>query len=66
MQSNHQCKNPLGIFFIILGAILFLGAAGEFLLRLLFALLALWLIAYGIRLVSGRPVFYSMFWQKRE
>lgn len=49
-------KSPLGILFIIVGIIVFIIAAGEFLLKLLFALAGLWLIAYGIQLHTGRTV----------
>lgn len=62
MYPPVQHKSPLGILFIILGLILFIIVAGEFLIRLLFAFLALWLIAYGIQLWTGKPL-NIIFWR---
>lgn len=62
MYPPVQQKSPLGLLFILLGLILFIAVAGEFLLRLLFALLALWLVAYGSQLWTGRP-FNVFFWR---
>jgi multisubunit Na+/H+ antiporter MnhG subunit len=56
-------KSPWGIFLIILGITLFLIVAGEFLVKLLLAFMALWLIAYGVQLHTGRSV-NIMFWHR--
>lgn len=61
MHSDHR-KNPFGILYIIIGTIIFLLAAGEFLIRLLFAGLALWLISYGLQCMTGRS--NVIFWGK--
>jgi len=49
-------KSPLGILFVIIGLVLFVAVAGSFLLRLLFALLALWMVAFGVQLWTGKPL----------
>ena len=56
-------KSPLGVLFIIAGVVLFLVVAGEFLVKLALALMALWLIAYGVQLHTGRSV-NMFFWLK--
>ncbi|MDR3550841.1 MAG: hypothetical protein P4L31_05465 [Candidatus Babeliales bacterium] len=60
MHSN-QSKKVLGIFCIVIGSVIFLSAAGEFLIRLLVAGGALLLINYGQQCLTGRStlVFFS-------
>ena len=62
MYPPVQHKSQLGILYIILGIIVFIIAAGEFLLKLMFALMALWLIAYGVQVYTGKPV-NLVFWR---
>lgn len=62
MYPPVRQKSPLGILFVLLGLMLFIVVAGEFILRLLFALLALWMVAYGMQLWTGRP-FNVLFWK---
>lgn len=62
MYPPVQHKSQLGILYIILGIIIFMLAAGELLLKLMFALAALWLIAYGVQVYTGKPV-NLVFWR---
>lgn len=62
MYPPVRHKSPLGILFVLLGLMLFIAVAGEFILRLLFALLALWMVAYGMQLWTGSP-FNVLFWK---
>jgi len=57
-------KNPFGVIYLIIGIIIFLMAAGAFLLRLFFAVIGLWLIAYGAQLMSGRPALFFWRWPR--
>lgn len=59
---QHRTSNPLGVFYLIFGLILFIVVAGEFLLRLLIAVIALWFIFYGLQLWQGGQS-RIMFWQ---
>jgi hypothetical protein len=62
MYPPVQQRSPIGLLFIILGSILFIAVAGEFLVRLLFAALSLWLISYGFSLWTGRS-YGTFFWR---
>lgn len=60
-------KSPWGIFYIILGTIIFLFFAGDLILKLALAMLGLWLILYGIQKWTGSPVTMLFFnWKNRE
>lgn len=59
MYYSPSPKNPLGIVFLIVGAVLFFGALGDFLLRLLIALLGMCCMIYGMRLWRGHSAFFS-------
>lgn len=51
MNTDTQAQ---GLFFTILGALLFVFVAGEFIIRLLLSLLTIALINYGLQL-QGKP-----------
>jgi hypothetical protein len=58
MPPDSQAQ---GLFFTILGAILFVFVAGEFLIRLFACLLAIALINYGLQLQGKPPLHVTLF-----
>ena len=50
-----------GLFFMILGAVLFVFVAGEFIIRLLACLLAIALINYGLDLQRKPPLHITLY-----
>ena len=60
MQST--AKDSFGIIYVVLGVALFLAAVGEFLVRLAIAGVALWLVSYGVGLMTGRSTL-AFFWK---
>lgn len=59
---QQTSTSVLGLFYMILGFILFLLAAGELLLRFALIILALWLISYGMQL-RGLGSITRFYWQ---
>lgn len=55
MSTDRQAQ---GLFFTLLGAILFAFVAGEFIIRLLLSVLTLALINYGLQL-QGKPSLHA-------
>ena len=49
---KNETQKLLGLLFIVIGIVLFIFCLGEFVLRLLGALFALWLISLGMRMNS--------------
>jgi len=67
-MMSYQINRFLGILYIIGGAVLFFMVAGEFLLRASIAVIALYLISYGLKL-QGYPftrfIFMAQRWRSR-
>ena len=49
-------KDPLAVFYIIVGVIIFLFSVAEFVFRVLFAGLSLLLINYGLEVLTGKTL----------
>ena len=58
MATDRQAQ---GLFFMILGAILFVFVAGEFIIRVLACLLAIALINYGLWLQGKPPLHMTLY-----
>ncbi len=52
-QTNQSL---LGLILVVFGLVIFFLVAGEFLLRLILALIALLLVAVGMQLWKGKPI----------
>jgi hypothetical protein len=60
-------KNPWGMFYIILGAAIFLFFAGNLIIKLALAALGIWLMLYGVQMWTGRPLTMIFFnWRNRD
>jgi hypothetical protein len=62
---HYKSSNPLGLVYLTVGLVLFFVVAGAFLLRLLVAIIALWLIFYGLQVWQGGQS-RMVFWQYKN
>jgi hypothetical protein len=68
MQSPRNAPHnaPMGLFYLVLGSILFIFVAGEFILRLIVAICALAMIFYGLKIWHGKNLNFSQWRRFRD